>query len=161
MATFKAGDKPKEKKKKKLPSENFYAPDANYSFMYDVIDNEPDSDRFGKKIIRKDHNNNPIYYRGGRPKVEQRQEQFTTKSDKMKLGFLSVATFDPNTEDKQKLVRGARLREISQRDDIFMYDEDTHKKHTNFAAWAEAQKVQGLEDKVKTLEARIAEAEGK
>lgn len=157
---FKADEKPK--KTKKLPIENFYAHYAKYSFLYDTIDNEPDSPAYGKKVIMLDNHNNPLYHRGsGKVKVQQTQEFFRTESDKMSLGFLSVATFDPNTEDKQELVRGERLREISKREDIFMYDEDTHKKHTNYAAWKEAKKGKEQAEYIKTLEQRLADAEGK
>jgi hypothetical protein len=158
---FKEGEKPKEKKKKLLPIENFYAHYAHYSFRYDIIDNDKDSDRYGKKVIVRDANNNPLYLPGGRLKVEQRQEVFNCESDKMSLGFLSVASFDPNTEDPQELERGRRLREISQRPDISMFDEDTHKKHTNFAAWEEAKKGAEKDELIKTLQERLAEAEGK
>ena len=157
---FKADEKPK--KTKKLPIEKFYAHYAKYSFLYDIVDNEKDSPAYGKKVIIKDQNNNPLYHKGsGKVKVQQQQEFFETVSDKMSLGFLSVATFDPNTEDKQELVRGERLREISKREDIFMYDEDTHKKHTNYAAWSEAKKSAEKDDLIKTLQERLAEAEGK
>ncbi len=129
--------------------------------MHDIIDNEKDSPAYGKKIIRKDQNNNPLYHKGGKVKVEQAQEFFKVENDKMSLGFLSVASYDPNSEDAQEHIRGKRLREISKREDISMYDEDTHKKHTNYAAWSEAKKSEQKDELIKTLQDRLAEAEGK
>jgi hypothetical protein len=150
------------KVKKLLPIEKYYAAYANYTFSYDVIG------RDGEPAVKRDNKNMERYDVSGNPVRIQKQEKFITINSKMSEGFLSYAEHDPNDESPQAIERGRALRAESEKEDIKLYDEETHEKLSNYAAYVERQKAKELgelvaskDDEIASLKARIAAAEGK
>jgi len=148
---------------KTLPVEKFYAKYAVYNFCYPVIG--PD----GKRVYRTNHTTgNLVYNSAGEPVPIMKMERFKTVQPKMSKGFLSVATFNPNTDDAQELARGEALRKLSKQSDIAVFDEDTHEQKSNYDKWVEKQRrieaektAKAKDAKIAELEKQIAEAEGK
>jgi hypothetical protein len=149
-----------------LPIETFYALYSNFRFSYPVVDDE------GKQVWQTNHQTgNPLYDVDGNKVPIIKTEKFKTLRDKMSRGFLSSASFDPNSEDKQELARGKALKDLAAQRDIQVYTESEHDKMENYDKWVEKQgrleaekKIADLETKasrVDALEKRLAELEGK
>jgi hypothetical protein len=156
----------KREENKVLPIERFFARYANFHFHYAVIGND------GKPAYKTNPaTGNNIYDVDGNPQPILKQEKFKTVQDKMSKGFLSVAEFNPNTEDKQELERGNELRKLAAQRDIMVFTEEAYEKAENYDKWVEKQRRVEVESRlanaetkaarVDELEKRLAELEGK
>lgn len=143
-----------EKKPKGKPIEKYYAPYLNYTFDYPAVDED------GKALVRLNpHTGQPLYDSMGRVKPIHKSEKFQVLNNIYSKGYLSMATFNPNTIDKQEIARGEALRALAEARDIKVYYEDDYIKMTNPKQFSEIQARKALEAENIALKNQLEEKE--
>jgi len=147
----------KEVKKNKLPKERYYSYNKTDKVFFNAVNRTT-----GEPLIKRDNKNIERYNAAGDPIIIQKSKPFTTLNDKMSKGYLCFIEVDPNTEDLQEQELIKRLRYLAnEREDVNLWNEETHEKTSNFAAYKEKQEKKGLIDEVADLKAQLAAIEGK